>query len=73
MKKDWKYGYKVCYKEYGKTRLKLYLVTNSFETALWHIRWCEEKPPPKIKNPRWIISKIKTFKEYNEMWKDCPF
>ena len=36
-----KYGYKVCYKELGKSRMKLYLITNTLDSALWSIRWYE--------------------------------
>ena len=36
-----KYGYKVCYTELGKSRMKLYLITNTLDSALWSIRWYE--------------------------------
>ncbi len=68
-----KYGYKVCYREYGKTKIKVFLVTNSFDLANWHIRWYEQKPPPKLKNPQWEIQEVKTKNEYEKLWKGCPF
>ena len=73
MKVNSKYGYKVCYKELGKDKYKIFLATNSFESAVWHIRWCERKPPPKLKNPSWEVCEIKTKKEYDRLWKGCPF
>ncbi len=68
-----KYGYKVCYREYGKTKLKVFLVTNSFDLADWHIRWYEQKPPPELNNPQWEIQELETLKEYEKLWKGCPF
>ncbi len=73
MTSDNKYGYKVCYKEYGKTKLKLFLVTNSLDLAIWHIRWYEREPPPKLKHPQWEIQEVKTKTEYEKLWKGCPF
>lgn len=73
MTTDNKYGYKICYKEYGKTKLKVFLVTNSLDLAIWHIRWYEREPPPKLKNPEWEIQEVKTKYEYKKLWKDCPF
>lgn len=67
------YGYKVCYREYGKTRLKVYLVTNTFDGAVWHVRWYEHNPPTKLTNPLWEIHKVTTLKEYERLWKGCPF
>lgn len=73
MKTDCKYGYKVCYRELGKAKLKIFLVTNSFDLAVWHIRWYEREPPPEIINPIWEIREVKTLKEYERLWKGCPF
>ncbi len=73
MTTDNEYGYKVCYKEYGKTKLKLFLVTNTLDLANWHIRWYEREPPPKLKNPQWEIQEVKTKIEYEKLWKGCPF
>ncbi len=70
---DNKYGYKVCYKEYGKTKLKVFLVTNSIDLAIWHVRWYEREPPTKLKSPQWEIQEVKTKNEYEKLWKGCPF
>ena len=73
MMNDNKYGYKVCYKEYGKTKLKVFLVTNSIDLAIWHVRWYEREPPTKLKSPQWEIQEVKTKNEYEKLWKGCPF
>lgn len=70
---DNKYGYKVCYKEYGKTRLKVYLVTNTLDGAIWNVRWYKRDPPPRVNNPLWEIQEVTTRKEYEKLWKGCPF
>ena len=68
-----KYGYKVCYRELGKTKLKLFFVTNSLDLAEWHIRWYEREPPAKLHYPKWEIYEVKTLQEYERLWKGCPF
>lgn len=73
MNTDNKYGYKVCYKEYGKTRLKIYLVTNTLDGAIWSVRWYKRDPPIKVNNPQWKIFEVKTLNEYEKLWKGCPF
>jgi len=73
MRMDNKYGYRVCYREYGSNKLKVYLVTNSLDLALWHIRWYEHKPPPKLNKPEWEIKEITTKKQYEKFWRGCPF
>lgn len=73
------YGYKVCYKKHGSEHLKLYLVTNTYDSAEWHIRWYENNSPPnkKTKQPlidvEWLIIPIKTNAEYKRLWRGCPF
>ncbi len=68
-----KYGYKVCYTELGKSRIKVFLVTNTFDSALWNVRWYEREPPKTLKDPKWQIHEIKTKNEYEKLWKGCPF
>lgn len=68
-----KYGYKVCYREYGKQKTKLYCVTNTLGLALWHVRWYEREPPQKMHKPEWEIYQIETKQEYEKLWKGCPF
>jgi len=73
MNRNNKYGYKVCYRELGKTKLKLFFVTNSLDLAIWHIRWYEREPPAKLRSPKWEIYEVKTLQEYEKLWKGCPF
>lgn len=74
-----KYGYKVCYKQHGKRKLKIYLVTNSYDLAFWEVRWYETHSPPDrktrkpITNGVWVVIPIKTYIEYKTLWKGCPF
>ena len=74
-----KYGYKVCYKEFGKRKMKIYLVTNTLDSAIWNVRWYESHPMLDRKNkhllnkPIWHIMAIKDLREYEKLWKGCPF
>lgn len=73
-----KYGYKVCYREFGKQKLKIHCICNNFDLALWNIQWYEnhevyDKDNNLIKNPSWFIIPIKTFIEYKFLWRGCPF
>lgn len=56
------YGYKVCYKKQGNEKLKIYLITNAYELAEWHIRWYENHSPPDktLLDVTWIIQPIQT-------------
>lgn len=38
------YGYKISYKEFGKQKIKIYLVTNTLDGAIWNIRWYKTTP-----------------------------
>ena len=69
------YGYKVCYKRQGKSKLKLYLVTNTYDLAEWHIRWYESHSPPEktLEGVIWVIKPVTTLKEYQRLWEGCPF
>ena len=74
-----KYGYKICYREYGKTKLKIHLITNSFDLANWRVQYYENhqqldrKTHKLIKEPTWCILPIKTYIEYKFLWRGCPF
>lgn len=74
-----KYGYKICYKRQGKHKLKIYLVTNTYRSAEWSVRWYESHPPLDKKTQKpldcvmWLIIPIKTFIEYKRLWRGCPF
>lgn len=74
-----KYGYKINYSENGKHKIKLYLVINTLDGAIWNIARYQSTPQYNrknnqlIQNPFWFLEKIKDIKEYNKLWKGCPF
>ena len=74
-----KYGYKVCYREFGKLKLKIHLVCNDLQGAEWNVRYYENhkqkdrKTGNLIRDPTWFILPIKTYLEYRKLWKGCPF
>lgn len=73
------YGYKVCYREIGKTKIKIHLICNSYDLAKWQIQYYENyqqydrKTNNLIKSPEWYLIPIKTFVEYKWLWRGCPF
>lgn len=67
------YGYKVCYKKQDSNKWKVYLVTNTFSLAEWHVRWYERDPPKHLKRVVWDIFPIQTMREYKVRWRGCPF
>ena len=74
-----KYGYKVCYREFGKSKLKIHLICNVLDGAKWHVRYYENHQQKDrhtgnlIREPTWEIIPIKTYLEYKRLWKGCPF
>lgn len=74
-----KYGYKISYKELGKRKAKLYLAINTLDGAIWNIRRYQtttqynKKTMKKLNKPFWFLEKVKNLKEYNKLWKGCPF
>ncbi|MEG1751955.1 MAG: hypothetical protein RR247_02710 [Clostridia bacterium] len=74
-----KYGYKVCYREFGKRKLKIHLICNSYDLCVWEIQYYENNPQydrktsKLIESPKWYLIPIKTFIEYNWLWRGCPF
>ena len=74
-----KYGYKVCYKRCGENKLKIYLITDTYDCASWHVRWCENHSPPErktnipITNATWLVVPVKNYIEYKLLWRGCPF
>ena len=74
-----KYGYKVCYREYGKLKIKIHLICNSYELAIQQIQYYEnnfqyDKQTNKlIESPKWYVIPIRTFFEYKWLWSGCPF
>ena len=77
--KNNRYGYKVCYREYGKLKLKIHLICNSYELAVWEIQYYENNPQcdrntnKQIIKPKWYVIPVKTFFEYKWLWRGCPF
>ncbi len=67
------YGYKVCYKTQGSHQWKVYLVTNTYELALWHVRWYERDSPKHLKFVVWDVFPILKLREYKVRWRGCPF
>jgi len=68
-----KYGYKVCYREYGKWRyiwrFLTYTRIDAKDMLAYYIRY----PPLDIPNITWKIVPI-TRREYNAgIWEQCPF
>ena len=74
-----KYGYKVCYREFGKLKLKIHLVCNTYDGAVWNIQYYENhqqqdrKTNKPIREPTWFVLPVKTVLEYKRLWKGCPF
>lgn len=73
VKKENKYGFKVCYTtKTQKRKYKLACVTNSYGLAK-----LEKERQIKLQNKEdkldWYILPIKTKKEYKALWKGCPF
>lgn len=74
-----KYGYKVCYKEYGKNKIKIHAITNTYDSAKWEIQYYEKHPQKDrktnkvIRDPTWFIEPIKNYLEYKWLWRGCPF
>ena len=73
------YGYKVCYRKFGKRKWKIYVITNTYDFALCHVRWYERETPldrktkEPIENASWLVIPIKNFLEYKRLWRGCPF
>lgn len=72
------FSYKVCYKQQGTNRWKVYLVINTHDGALWHVRWYERHPTTDkqgqpLNDVTWLIVPITTRSEYKVRWRGCPF
>jgi len=76
---DNKYGYKVCYKEFGKNKLRIHMICNTKSLAEWEIQYYDsfklfdKKINKLIINPIWYIIPIKTYFEYKKLLRGCPF
>ena len=64
-----KYCYKTLYKNFLK-RKKIYNATNTFGLALFSILLYEKN---RTKKREWYIRPVNTLKEYEKLWKGCPF
>ncbi len=73
--RDTDYGFKVCYKKQGKEKLKIFLITNAYDLAEFHIRWYETHSPPNktLLDATWVIVPVKTYAEYKRLWRNVPF
>ncbi len=73
------YGYTVRYIKKGSKRRKVYLATNTYDSALWHVRRYERDPPKDrttglpIENAVWEICPIRSYLEYRVRFRGCPF
>ncbi len=74
-----KFGYKVCYQQFSKNKLKLYLVCNTYDGAVWSLRYYEthdtydRKSKQLLKNVKWYVIPVRNYFEYKWLWKGCPF
>lgn len=74
-----RYGYKVCYKEFNRHKLRIHLVCNSYDLAIWELQYYktnlqyDRKTNCLIQQPSWFIFPIKNYYKYKRLWKDCPF
>ena len=64
--------YKVCYTKKGGEKLNVYLVTDTLDYALWHVRWYESHSPPSDDAELRVLP-VYSKKEYARLWKGCPF
>ena len=77
--KNNKYGYKVCYRIFGKRKYKIHLVCNTYDGAVWSVQYYETHPQldrktkTLIKQATWFVLPIRTYLEYRRLWKGCPF
>ena len=77
-KKKNKYGYKVCYRIYGKHKIKIHFVTYTYDEAISYIQYCEDYKQNDrdtnelILNAKWFVRPIRTKKQYIELWR-YPF
>ena len=73
------YAYKVCYRIYGKHKIKIHFITFTYEDALSYKQYCEDYKQNDrdtnelILNAKWFIKPIRTYKKYMKIWRGCPF
>ena len=64
--------YKVCYTKKDGNKLKVYLVTDTLDNALWHIRWYESHSPP-IADVKLRVLPVYSKKNTHDYGKAAPF
>ena len=70
-------GYKVCYREKGRTRFKRHWACNTYSGAEWQMKFCMRVPQKAkdghvLREPTWKIFPI-TNAEIAAIRKKCPF
>ncbi len=66
------YSYQVCYREHSSKRLKHYLVTNTYESAKWHVDDYNAHPPNGIQ-ATWFVVPVTSKTKHKWLWRRCPF
>ena len=73
------YGYKVCYREQGKTRYVRHFMTYTYKQAVnarnGYIRYPPEawEDNHKLINPTWKVIPISRAEVEAGIWRECPF
>lgn len=77
MKKS--YGFKVCYREQGKTAYIRYFLTYTYRQAIDIIRFYRRYLPRsrednhELKNPKWKIIPVSRDEVLAGIWREIPF
>lgn len=72
-------GYKVCYREQGKTRYVRHFMTYTYKQAVFAMTEYIRYPPTArednhiLINPTWKIIPISRQEVDNGIWLECPF
>lgn len=73
------YGYKVCYREQGKTTYVRYFMTYTYQQAVNAVESYIRYPPNaredghKLNNPTWKIIPVSRDEVIAGIWRECPF
>jgi hypothetical protein len=78
MRRRYRYGYKVCYREEGKTRFVRHFLAYTKKQAAsmieMYIRYPETAHRGKVlKNPEWKIIPVSRSEVIAGIWRECPF
>lgn len=72
------YSYKICYRKNNK-KLKLYLITNTLDSANWSVKYYKNYPPVDkktnivLKDKTWYVIPITNRLKHKWLWRGCPF